>query len=70
MQPAGGQWDARKAKSNLEKHGVGFEEAATVFGDTSSLTIADAAHSQREERFISLGNSEGEDCWSSCIARR
>lgn len=32
------EWDPRKARSNLIKHGVGFEEASTVFGDLSSLT--------------------------------
>lgn len=52
------EWDARKAKSNLAKHGVSFGEAATVLGDPSSLTITDPAHSQEEERFISLGKSE------------
>jgi len=33
------EWDERKARSNLGKHGVTFEEAATVFGDRLSLTI-------------------------------
>ncbi len=52
------QWDARKARSNLVKHGVGFEEAATAFGDERSITIPDPAHSLVEERFILLGSSE------------
>lgn len=51
------EWDAHKAKSNLAKHGVPFEEAATVFGDPLSLTIPDPAHSQTEARFIILGRS-------------
>ena len=55
--PLSFEWDARKAKSNLAKHGVSFEEASTVFGDSWSLTIPDPAHSQVEERAIVLGQS-------------
>ena len=51
------EWNAAKAASNLAKHGVGFEEAATVFGDPLSVTIFDPAHSQAEDRFIILGRS-------------
>lgn len=42
------EWDTSKAKSNLAKHGVSFEEASTVFGDPWSLTIPDPAYSQVE----------------------
>ena len=55
--PLNFQWDENKARTNLAKHGVSFEEAATVFGDALSLTIPDRAHSQREDRFIILGSS-------------
>ena len=51
------EWDANKAGLNLVKHGVHFEEAATVFGDPLSATIFDPAHSQAEDRFIVLGRS-------------
>ena len=51
------EWDAHKAQSNLAKHKVSFEAAATVFGDPRSVTIPDPAHSQREHRFIILGRS-------------
>ena len=51
------EWDANKAGSNLVKHGVSFEEAATVFGDPVSITIPDPAHSKTETRFIILGRS-------------
>ena len=51
------QWDENKAESNLTKHGVSFEVAATVFGDPFSLTIPDPAHSESEDRFIILGTS-------------
>lgn len=55
--PLNFQWDEKKARTNLAKHGVGFEEAATVFGHPLSLTIPDPAHSQSEDRFIILGTS-------------
>jgi len=51
------EWDANKAESNLAKHAVSFEEAATVFGDSVSITIPDLAHSQTEARFVVLGKS-------------
>lgn len=51
------EWDEGKANRNIEKHGVSFEEAATVFGDPLSLTIEDPAHSQDEQRFITMGDS-------------
>jgi len=44
------EWDSRKARSNLAKHGVGFEEASTIFGDPLSFTILDPEHSLSEER--------------------
>lgn len=51
------EWDEPKARTNLVKHGISFEEATTVFGDPLSLTIPDPAHSQAEDRFIILGHS-------------
>jgi hypothetical protein len=54
------EWDPAKATSNLAKHGVAFEQAATVLLDPLSLTVFDAAHSQSEERWFTLGmSSEG-----------
>jgi uncharacterized DUF497 family protein len=55
--PLSFEWDESKAKSNLAKHGVSFEEASTVFGDPWSLTIPDPVHSQGEERAIVPGQS-------------
>lgn len=52
------EWDARKTRANLVKHGVSFEEAATVFGDSRSLTIPDPAHSVTEARSITLGRTD------------
>jgi uncharacterized DUF497 family protein len=48
-------WDPDKARKNLVKHNVAFEEASTVFGDPLSLTISDTIHSDREERFLTMG---------------
>jgi len=50
-------WDGRKARSNLVKHGVSFEEAQTVFLDESARLIDDPDHSGDEERFVLLGYS-------------
>ena len=50
------QWDAAKALANAVKHGVTFEQAATVFLDPLALTVLDAAHSQDEERWWLLGH--------------
>jgi uncharacterized protein len=51
------EWDAVKAERNLEKHGVSFAEAATVFGDPLSLTTYDPDHSDDEDRFIIFGQA-------------
>lgn len=52
------EWDPRKALSNRRKHGVSFEEAATVFADPLALTIHDPLHSEEEDRFVTIGESE------------
>ena len=51
------EWDPAKARTNLEKHRVSFEEAATIFSDPLSLTISDPLHSEAEIRFVILGES-------------
>lgn len=51
------EWDPRKAATNLKKHGVSFEEAATVFSDELGRIIPDPDHSDDEDRFILLGMS-------------
>jgi len=51
------EWDSRKATSNLSKHGVSFEEAATVFADPLGRIVADPRHSSDEERLVLLGVS-------------
>lgn len=49
------EWDPEKAQQNVEKHGVSFEEAATLFGDPLSLTIEDPLHSAAEQRWVTMG---------------
>jgi uncharacterized DUF497 family protein len=51
------EWDTNKARRNLGKHGVSFEESSSVFGDPLSLTVPDPVHSKVEERFVTLGTS-------------
>ncbi len=51
-------WDKKKAASNLAKHKVSFEEAATVFSDTLSDTFDDPDHSAEERRFLIIGHSD------------
>jgi len=50
-------WDEKKAKSNLIKHQVSFEEAKRVFWDESARLIEDPDHSQYEDRFLIIGMS-------------
>jgi len=51
-------WDDNKNAINLRKHGVGFEEASTVFFDERAILFDDPEHSVDEERFLLLGMSE------------
>jgi uncharacterized DUF497 family protein len=51
------EWDAGKAAGNRTKHGVSFEEAATVFGDPDALDGPDLRHSDRESRVLRLGRA-------------
>ena len=51
------EWDPRKARANLLKHAVSFDEAATVFLDAEALDGPDLLHSMAESRFLRLGRS-------------
>jgi uncharacterized protein len=51
------EWNPRKDAANFAKHGVSFEEAATVFGDPLGRIVRDPRHSEEEERFVLLGLS-------------
>lgn len=50
-------WDPKKAAANLKKHGVSFEEASTIFGDSFAMTFPDPDHSYDEDRFLTFGLS-------------
>ena len=54
------EWDSRKAASNLEKHGVSFDEATTVFSDPLALTFEDQVHAQGEYRYLTFGISSAQ----------
>lgn len=51
------EWDENKARENLKKHKVSFEEAKTVFNDRFLFTFADEEHSENEQRYINIGTS-------------
>ena len=52
------EWDIVKAESNFIKHGVSFEDAATVFDDPFAVYYEDIFHSQNELRYIIRGYSK------------
>jgi len=51
-------WDETKAKTNLSKHGVSFDEAMTIFDDPFYVDFYDPDHSDDEERYIMIGQSK------------
>jgi uncharacterized protein len=51
------EWDPKKAEKNLEKHGVTFQEAATIFGAPLAITFQDPDYSLEEERQLTFGQS-------------
>jgi len=51
------EWDPEKATVNVKKHGVMFQEAATIFGDPLAITFDDPDHSMNENRYITFGLS-------------
>ena len=52
------EWDKRKAEKNINKHGVSFDEAKTVFGNPLASIFDDEWHSLSERREIIIGHSE------------
>jgi uncharacterized protein len=53
------EWDPMKARANLRKHRVSFESAAELFRDPLANTIRDEEHSEREERWVTVGRDTG-----------
>ena len=64
------EWDKTKAAANIEKHGVSFEEARTVFYDESAVEFYDIEHSSKEERFLLLGMSNKANLLLICHCER
>jgi uncharacterized protein len=52
------EWDNNKAVSNFSKHGVSFDEAQTVFDDPLYVDFYDPDHSDDEERYLIVGQSD------------
>ena len=52
------EWDATKAATNRRKHGVTFQQAATVFRDRLAVSIRDGMHSESEARWATVGQAE------------
>jgi len=51
------EWDKRKERANVKKHGISFDEARSVFYDENAIQFFDPDHSDDEDRFILLGIS-------------
>jgi uncharacterized protein len=51
------EWDRAKARENLKKHGVAFEEALTIFADPLARIFDDPDHSENEQRELIVGHS-------------
>ncbi len=49
------EWDPKKAKKNLQKHGVDFRQAANIFRDPNQITLYDEDHSNDETRYVTIG---------------
>ncbi|MDX6306026.1 MAG: uncharacterized protein QOI77_2995 [Blastocatellia bacterium] len=56
------EWDSKKAASNLRKHGISFEEAASVFSDVLASVYQDPDHSAREQRYLTMAHPNKDVC--------
>ena len=52
------EWDKNKARTNIKKHKVNFENAATIFKDPRAISLLDDLHSNKEDRWVTMGLSE------------
>lgn len=64
------EWDSKKAKDNLVKHGISFEEALTVFADPLAKIFDDEEHSADEHREIIMGHSARNRLLLICFTER
>ena len=70
MKPIKFNWDPAKAEKNLEKYGVSFDEAATIFRDPLALYFDDLEHSQKEKREFVVGRSKERERLLTCFIER
>jgi hypothetical protein len=52
------EWDRNKARTNISKHKISFENATSVFRDKHAISISDEEHSEEEERWLTIGMDE------------
>ena len=64
------EWDTDKAEASLKKHGVGFDEAITVFDDLLAKIVNDEKHSGNEKREIIIGHSAANKLLFVCFTER
>lgn len=64
------EWDDDKARLNVRNHGVGFDEAATVFVDPLARIFDDETHSSEESREIVIGHSSYDRLLLVCFTER
>ena len=57
------EWDENKARGNLSKHGVSFDEAKTVFDDPLYVDFYDPDHSDEEDRYIIIASRSNVACY-------
>ena len=63
-------WDENKNNINIEKHGVSFREASTVFSDDDAIAFDDVDHSFNEDRFLIIGKSYRKNILYVCYCIR
>ena len=64
------EWDVIKSEINIEKHGISFHEASTVFSDEDAIVSDDLDHSFNEERFLIIGKSYRKNILYVCYCIR
>jgi uncharacterized protein len=64
------EWDEEKARSNIAKHNISFDEATSVFDDPLFLTFADPEHSIQEQRFVIMRESARGRLLTRCLLYR
>lgn len=63
-------WNENKNQINIKKHGIGFDEASSVFYDEKAILFDDPIHSEYEDRFLLLGVSNNANICMVCHCYR